>query len=141
VGYRLIDLNHDGIPELSSHDDRFAYAFTDFADCWFPPQVWRYHAGKLVNITRKFPGLARRDAADALRTYRRTGKRRDERGLLAAYVADQYLLGHGSRGWALVRSAERHGLLKGIGHGDPWPHGKRYLTALRRFLHRNGYIR
>lgn len=140
VGYRIVDLNHDGIPELSSADDRFAYAFTDFADSWFPPQVWRYRAGKLTDVTRSFRRLVSRDAADALRTYRRVGRRRDQRGLVAAYVADEYLLGHGSRGWKLARSALHRGYLKGLGRGDPWPHGARYLKALRRFLRRNGYI-
>src|SRR5436190_4683039 len=31
LGYRLRDLDHDGVPELVSADDRFAYAFTAYA--------------------------------------------------------------------------------------------------------------
>lgn len=138
VGYTLKDLNRDGIPELRSFDDRFAYAFTDFADCWFPPQIWQFRAGKLNNVTRSFPALARADAKRTLRLlHGRMRHKRDMRGVLAAYVADQYLLGHGSRGWKAVRSARKQGLLKGFGS---WPRGAHYAPALRKFLRKNGYI-
>ncbi len=139
VGYTLKDLDGDGIPELNSFDDRFAYAFTDFADSWFPPQIWRYRAGVLTDITRSFPRIVSREARRALRTYHRVSRKRDERGLIAAYVADQYLLGHPARGWKVVRSAMRRGLLKGFGRFDSWPHGAAYSRALRKFLRRNGY--
>jgi hypothetical protein len=140
VGYRLADLDRDGIPELRSFDDRFAYAFTDFADSWFPPAIWQFRAGKLNDVTRKYPSLIKADAKRTLRIYRGRARRtRDLRGVAAAYVADQYLLGHGSRGWKLVRSARRQGLLNGLGRGDPWPRGARFAPALRKFLRRNGY--
>jgi len=42
VGYRLKDLDGNGLPELESADDRFAYAFTSFAGSGFPIQIWRY---------------------------------------------------------------------------------------------------
>ena len=141
VGYTLKDLDGDGVPELRSFDDHFAYAFTDFAESWFPPQIWQFRAGKLNGVTRNYPALIKSDVKRALRVYhgraRRTG---DLRGVVAAYVADQYLLGHGSAGWKLVRSARKARLLNGLGHGDPWPHGARFAPALRKFLRRNGYI-
>jgi hypothetical protein len=142
VGYTVKDLDGDGIPELRSADDHFAYAFTAYAESWFPPQVWDFRAGKLVNVTRSFPALARADAKRALKLYHSKHRRQlDLRGVVAGYVADQYLLGHGARGWKLVASARKQGLLKGIGKGDPWPHGARYAVALRKFLKRYGYIR
>jgi hypothetical protein len=141
VGYTIKDLDGDGIPELRSYDDRFAYAFTDYADTWFPPAIWQFRAGKLNDVTRNYPALIRSDARRALRVYRgRARHDRDLRGVVAAYVADQYLLGHGSRGWKLVSSARKHGLLNGLGSGDPWPHGARFATALRKLLRRDGYI-
>ena len=141
VGYTVKDLNGDGVPELRSFDDRFAYAFTDFADSWFPPQIWQFRAGKLNDVTRSFPALVRSDAKKTLRILRgRARHKRDMRGVVAAYVADQYLLGHGSRGWKLVRSARKQGLLNGLGRDDPWPRGARYAPALRKFLRKAGYI-
>jgi hypothetical protein len=141
VGYSLKDLNRDGTPELRSADDRFAYAFTSFAESWFPPMVWQFRAGKLVDVTRHYRRLIRSDVKRALRLYHSKHRRKyDLRGVIAAYVADQYLLGHGSRGWKLVRSARKHHLVNGLGKGDLWPRGKRYAPALRKFLRRNGYI-
>jgi hypothetical protein len=141
VGYTLRDLNGDGVPELRSFDDRFAYAFTDFADSWFPPQIWQFRAGTLNNVTRNYPKLIRSDAKKTLRLiHGRARHKRDLRGVIAAYVADEYLLGHGATGWKVVRSARKQGLLNGLGRGDPWARNGRYATALRKFLRKNGYI-
>ncbi len=140
--YNLKDLNHDGRPEFLTSDDRFAYTFTAYAEDWFPPRVFDYQAGKFTDVTRSYPSLARANAKQALKLYHSKHRNQlDLRGVVAGYVADQYLLGHGSRGWKLVSSARKHGLLKGIGKGDPWPHGARFATALRKFLKHNGYIR
>jgi hypothetical protein len=140
VGYSLKDLDGDGVPELRSADDHFAYAFTSFAGSWFPPQIWQFRAGKLNNVTRNYPKVIKADAKKALRTYRAKRNRKlDMRGVVAAYVADEYLLGHGSTGWKLVRSARKHGRLDGLGKGDPWARGARFVRSLRKFLHRHGY--
>ena len=140
VGYTLKDLDGDGVPELRSFDDRFAYVFTAYAGTWFPPQIWQFRAGKLNNVTRNYPKLVRADAKRALRTYRRSRKNVDTRAVVAGYVADEYLLGHGAAGWKLVRSALKHHRLNGFGRGDAWPRNQRYVTALRKFLRKNGYL-
>jgi hypothetical protein len=140
-GYSLKDLNGDGIPELSSADDRFAYEFTSFAESWLPPMVMQFRAGKLNNVTRSFPAPVRADVKQILKIYKSKNRRKyDLRGVVAAYVADECVLGHCSTGWKLVRSARRQGLVNGLGKGDPWPRGARYVTALRKFLRRNGYL-
>jgi hypothetical protein len=141
VGYTVKDLDGDGVPELRSFDDHFAYAFTDFADTWFPPQIWQFRAGSLNNVTRNFPALIKSDAKKTLRILRgRARHSRDLRGVVAAYVADQYLLGHPARGWKVVRSARKQGLLNGLGRGDPWPRNQRFVKSLRKFLSKNGYV-
>jgi hypothetical protein len=140
VGYALKDLDGDGIPELRSFDDRFAYEFTAYAGTWFPPQIWQFRAGVLNNVTRKYPALVRADAKRALRTYRHHRGFVDLRAVVAGYVADEYLLGRGATGWKLVHSALRHGKLNGFGRGDAWPRNGRYVRALRKFLRKTGYI-
>jgi hypothetical protein len=141
TGYVLKDLDGGGIPEFSSYDDKFAYTFTDYADSWFPPLILQYRAGKMTDVTRNYPAVVNREASRALRAYRsrKNRRERDLRGVVAAYAADQCLLGQPNKAWSFVRSAKRHGLLKGFGRGDIWPHGGRYIRALQKFLHKNGY--
>ena len=61
---------------LQSADDRFDYAFTDYADSASPIQVWQYRGGGLVDTTRSFPGLVGTDAAHWWSRYLATGRRR-----------------------------------------------------------------
>ena len=141
-GYQLKDLNHDGIPELYSRDDRFAYEFTAYAESWLPPLVMQFRAGKLSTVTRSFPSAIKADIKRILKVYRSKRRRQlDLRGALAAYTADQCMLRHCSKGFKLVNSARKHGLVKGFGRGDPYPHGARYVKALRTFLKKTGYLR
>ena len=139
AGYSIADLNGDGVPELRSFDDRFAYTFTDYADSAFPPAIWSFRAGQVVDITRNFPALIAADAKRDLRLYKRARHRRDMRGVVAAYVADEYLLGKKSAGLKLLNLANRRGDLNGTGHGDIWPRNGRYVRALKKFLAKNGY--
>ena len=141
-GYRLLDVGRDGTPEFVSQDDAFAYAFTAYAASFYPIRIWQLKEGKMVLATRRFPGLIRRDAARLWREYVRIRKMRpaDVRGVLAAYLADKYLLGQQAQGWRRVRAAYARGELR-AGRGDPWPAGRRYLRGLRRFLVRAGYAR
>ncbi|HEX8073983.1 MAG TPA: hypothetical protein VF545_03290 [Thermoleophilaceae bacterium] len=137
--YQLVDIDHDGRPELRSADDAFAYAFTAYLFSGLPVQVWHYGAGRLVDVTRNFPNTIRADLKSQASRYRTARREKlDVRGVLAAYVADQYLLGQGKRGWRVVRNAYRRGELKAQ-PGDFGAHGKRYIKALRRFLRKRGY--
>jgi len=127
-GYRIDDLEGDGSLEFVGGDARFASAFTAYVFSGFPIQVWRFADSGFANVTRSFPALVRRDARRFLRRYRRLGHREDARGVLAAYAADQYLLGRGKVGLALVRRAIARGEVR-----------KRFLDSLRRRLERWGY--
>jgi hypothetical protein len=140
VGYTLRDLGKDGVFEFDSGDDRFAYAFTSYAESRFPPRIWRYRAGKLVDVTRRFPRVVRADARRLIRAlpgYRR--QRLDVRGFLAAYQADNYLLGRrqAARGWRQLRAMARRGQIRPVSGAGP--SGRRYLKSLLRFLRRLGY--
>lgn len=139
AGYRLADLDKDGKPELVSSDDRFAYAFAAYVFSAEPPQIWRLAGGQLEDVTRLFPKVIAADAAEDWRTYSkyRSDRSADVRGVIAAYVADQFLLGRPEEGWRRLDLAYRRGDLS---RGDDiWPRGKAYLKALRQFLVANGY--
>jgi hypothetical protein len=109
VGYALKDADGDGRPELVGYDPRFSSVFTAFAGSAFPPQVLQVDKGATVDVTRRFPALVRTDAKRRLHEIGRARRSDDIRGLLAAYVADQYLLGRGSVGTAEVDRQRRAG--------------------------------
>jgi len=53
----LVDLQHNGQLEFVSNDDRFAYAFTDYADSGKPLQIWSFRGGVFSDVTRRHPSL------------------------------------------------------------------------------------
>ncbi len=140
AGFTLRDLDGDGIPELESDDVAFAYAFTNFADSAFPPQIWRYRLGRLTDVTRSYPKLIAADADARWRGYRRERDEEgaDVRGTLAAWAGDLHLLGRGNEVWPKLEQARLRGDLDGPG---PWPAGKKYVSVLRAFLTDAGYRR
>lgn len=110
VGYQLKDLDGDGRLELVGQDPVFSGAFTAFAASAFPPLVLHVSKGAFVDDTKQFPKLIRSDAAKLLKDLRKAKRGDDVRGILAAYVADQYLLGKASvasRELARQRKARR----------------------------------
>ena len=141
--YRLRDLNgDDDVVEIVTRDDGFAYAFASYADSAFPLRILQFADGELDAVTPRFKRELRRDARRLLRRYKRSIRRgRDVRGVVAAYVADQYLLRTPSRGWRLVRKALRQRRLRDPYGNKTWPSGRRYVRALRKFLRRARYAR
>jgi subtilisin-like proprotein convertase family protein len=139
--YDLQDVDHDGRPELVSADDRFAYAFTDYAASALPIQIWRYDHGTLTDVTSSYPTLVRKDATSLWQGYLQTRAQSgaDDRGVLAAWLADEYRLGLADEGWARIQAAYRRGELSPPRVDPLWPAGQKYLKALRSFLAKNGY--
>ncbi len=135
--YEVVDLDGDGRLELYGADDSFAGAFSAYADSAFPPKIIRYTRdpatgrSSLTNVTRRFPQVIRAEAARLLRKIRRAKPDPDSfqtQGLLAAYVAEQYLLHRGSVGKAELARARRRGLT-----------APGFQTRLLRFLKQTGY--
>jgi hypothetical protein len=131
AGYRLEDLDADGGLEFVTGDDQFDTAFTSHAASRRPPQVWRYAAGRLTNATRSYPGLLEKDAAECWKAFQELSPKDPTgdqvRGVLAAYLADQYLLGRGSEGWRRLIEVYRK------------PDRKKFFAQLTAFLQKSGY--
>lgn len=145
VGYRLSDLNGDRVMEFVSADDRFAYLFAPYAASAFPLQIWRLGQGKLVDITRQYPRQIYADATQHWQAYVENRKACDPtswgscgEGLLAAYLADKYLLGQGEDGWQRLR-AQYQG--KGCQFDGKCSGAESFFRQLRDFLQKSGYIR
>jgi hypothetical protein len=99
-GMQLVDEDGDGDFELVTGDARFEEKFSPP----FPPaSVFSLENGALVDETVAYPSVAMDNAADALRAIRRLHRHdRLAAGPVAAYVADQYLLGRPSAGTRLL---------------------------------------
>jgi hypothetical protein len=136
ASYKLEDLDADGRPELVGFDASFSYAFASYAGSEFPPlvQSFRRNAasgkGSFTNVTRRFPALIRTHAAQMLTLIRkaRPSKVYEIQGAVAAYVADEYLLGHGSVGRAEMSRDRRRRLVH-----------KGFSAEVLKFLKHAGY--
>jgi hypothetical protein len=124
---------------LVSGDNRFAYAFTSYAASWLPVRAWRLDAGgRFVDVTRTRLDLVRADAAEAWRAYVRERRNGDGRGLLAAWCADQYLLGRKAACTKALAAALGAGYLDGTA---TWATGRAYVALVERKLAAWGYAK
>jgi streptogramin lyase len=137
---RVRDLNRDGKPEFVSRDSRFAYVFGSYADSWFPLQIWAYRTGRFRDVSRRFERQVRGDATWLWHQYlhRRGKKDADVRGLLAAWAADEYLIGHGAEVWPALKRAASQGYLECPFQCGP---DEAYIGDVRGFLRKTGYLR
>lgn len=141
-GYRLKDLNKDGAPEFISQDYRFAYKYGANVETPRPLRIWDWDHGRLVNVTQGYPGRASVEAASLYRVYLKIRKQKETnvRGIIAAYLADEYSAGRGKIGWRRVLAAFRRGDLDKQRKFDVGPYGRAYLKSLRSFLKKLGYL-
>jgi hypothetical protein len=142
-GYRLVDLDHDGLPEFSAFDERFVYTFTAYVFSAAPIQIWKYRQGRFVDVTRDFPAAIRKDAASTWKLYLQGRRQKDVdvRSYVAAYVADQYLLGRPDEATRVLDLALRRG---DLGRGKSLlglPAGRAFVAALMHDLRQWGYVR
>lgn len=140
-GYRLIDLAHDGTDEFLSANDHFAYAFTDYAASGMPLMILRFSRGHFVDVTRAYPGRIARDASMWMKAFEQQQRSHysDTTGVIAAWAADEDELGHASTVERFLRQAAMHRQLNS-GLGDQVPENARFVSALNRFLHKQGYL-
>ena len=71
-GYEIKDLDNDGTKELTGYDAVFAYAFTNFAQSYFPVIIIKFKNDKFYDATKQFPGEVEKDIKslkEALKEY------------------------------------------------------------------------
>jgi hypothetical protein len=133
-GYVFADLDHNGVQELVTRDDRFSYAFGSFADSRWPVRILRYRAGRVTVETQSYPSEIGRDANALWHAAMNPKHRTSNQGIVAAWAADEAMVGH----WAvafksidrLSRSRKIHGELSRV----------KFEQKLRSFLRRTGYL-
>jgi hypothetical protein len=118
--YEVTDLNKDGRNEIENSNDMFAYAFTNCAESRFPAMIYKYDAGKLVNVTSEYKDIIIEELDGflaELRSMTDTGFKCESidedtfntaagsvKTVLAAIVADYYTLGEVQKGYEMVDS-------------------------------------
>jgi hypothetical protein len=134
---RLQDLASNGQLEFLTGDDRFAYAFTSYAHSGFPIEIFIFRSGTFIDVTRSYRSLVAADARKWLKAYRANVHRSECLGYLAAWAADEYLLGKRAQ----VRHTLQHENSLGHLRGElpSSPSGRRYIRQLERLLHKDGY--
>ncbi len=129
IGYFLKDFDQDGLPEFDSGDNRFMFQFASrYLDAALPQQIWQYRNGDLFNVTRMYRQVVHSHTRNLWQEYmNRRNSGDDAKGVLAAYIANKYLVGEGEDGWQRVKesylASDR----------------TRYFTTLQQFLRGIGY--
>jgi hypothetical protein len=136
AGYRLADLDDDGRPEFETADARFAYAFASFADSAFPIRVLAWSSEHFTNVTRRHTALISKDAKRWKQAYLRHRDGNRALGVLAAWTADQYLLGRHQHANRFLAREQRAGRLRSAAG---WKSGPAFVRQLKHRLLRWGY--
>jgi hypothetical protein len=143
-GYKLADLDRDGLPEISAFDERFVYAYSAYVFSSAPPQISQYRQGRLIDVTRQFPVVIRRNAAQVGKEFlrkKRPPKDTDLRTFVAVYVADQYLLGRPDEARRALDYALVHGFLYSGKQYLGTPAGRNFVISLMHDLRKWRYLR
>ena len=121
-------------------DDRFAYAFTDYAGAGLPLRVLSFDCLRMINVTRRYLAAIAADATRHLKAFTAQAPQYiDTVGDIAAWAADEDELGNHARvaTYLDAQARERHlnSLLKGEAENAA------FVRTLDAFLNKTGYLR
>ncbi len=136
AGAVINDLGHNGRLQFVSTNDAFYYEFASFAYSGAPIQIWSFANDHFADVSRGYPKLVKSDAARWWRLFTRHYQAGE--GFIAAWAADEALLGHSEQVKITLAKQLRLGHLHSD-LGPPLPSGKRFVAALLKFLHKLGY--
>jgi hypothetical protein len=136
---RVVDLSHDGRFEFLTADDSFAYRFTDFAASGLPIEILTFANGRFTDVTRSYPVLVAKDAAFWLKAFKSQARQgySDSVGVIAAWAADEDLLGHVK----LVNRFLHQQAAAGHLNAAAGISGNKFVASLQKFLRRRGYLK
>jgi Protein of unknown function (DUF4232) len=131
----------DGRDLFFTRDDRFAYAFTDYAASGLPLQILSFSNGQFHDATRTFPTQIAADANAWMKVFNEMAGQHysDSVGIAAAWAADEELLGHGPRAQAFLQRQAHEGHLNSTLNPKA-DSGERFVRALYEQLRKDGYI-
>ncbi len=137
-GAVLVDLRHNGRREFRSANPAFTGAFTDDAASGAPIQILTFGHGAFHDVTRSYPKLVAKDASRWLGIYTSMAKQHwsDTEGVIAAWTADEYMLGRKAQAQAYLNQEAKKGHLNSAITNVA---GHKYVIALEKFLTKAGY--
>ena len=137
-GARIVDLRHDGRFEFLTADDAFAYRFTDYAASGLPIEILTFANGRFTDVTRSYPRLVAKDATLWLKAFKGMARAGypDSLGVIAAWAADEDLLGHSKLVSRYLAQQARAGHLNAPGAAG----AAKFVARLQKFLRQRGYL-
>jgi hypothetical protein len=140
-GVRIINLGVGGSVDFLSADDAFAYAFTDYAASGMPIKILSFSHHSFHNVTRSFPSLIAKDAHEWMSAFdAQSGDHyQDTVGVVAAWAADEDLLGHSTAVTSFLSAQVQEGHLNSP-LSPVEPSGQKFVIELRKFLRQHGYV-
>jgi hypothetical protein len=124
---------------LKSGDSRITESgFTDTADSGTPIQLWRFASRRFTDVTRRYPALIRADAAVWMRLFNHHLS--NGVGLIAAWAADEDLLGQSAMVDSTLRALAAHDKLR-TPLGLPQHSATVLVNQLEKLLHTLGYTK
>lgn len=140
-GIKLVPLGKGGSDLFLTADDRFAYAFTDYAASGMPIEIDNFSHGSFQRVTKDFPQLIAKDATQFRNAFfaAASSKYDDTVGLAAAWAADEDMLGHVSLVRNFLHQESQAGRLNSALYPIQ-PSNAKFVVALQKFLRHNGYV-
>jgi hypothetical protein len=140
-GVQLVKLGAGGSYDFLSANDVFAYAFTDFAASGLPIEILSFSGDAFHNVTRSFPGLIAKDAKQWMSAFdqQASSHYQDSVGVVAAWAADEDMLGHSASVARFLAHQAQAGHLNSA-LSPVTSSGRKYVVALQKFLRQNGYL-
>ncbi|MHB1569384.1 MAG: hypothetical protein ACYCXW_04000 [Solirubrobacteraceae bacterium] len=112
--------------------------FTDFAHSGMPIQIWQFSNRRFIDITRHYPRLIAPDAARWWTAFKRN--RTNNAGMIAAWAADEDLLGHYSQVRSTLNAEAAKGALTSS-LGLPHSSQTAFVAELQQDLRKLGYTK
>jgi hypothetical protein len=138
-GVRLVKVGTS--VKFLSANDAFAYEFTDYAASGEPIEILSFAHNVFHNVTRSYPQLIAKDASQWMSAFHAQASThyQDSVGVVAAWAADEDMLGHSSTVARFLTVQARAGHLNSA-LSPITPSGQKFVNALQKFLRRQGYV-
>jgi len=141
-GVRLVALGANRSVDFLSANDFFAYEFTDYGASGEPIEILNFSNHDFRNVTRSYPHLIAKDATQWMSAFRAQANSRyqDSVGVVAAWAADEDMLGHSSTVARFLAVQAKAGHLNSA-LSPITPSGQKFVNALQKFLRKQGYVK